>query len=142
LDSQIRVQGNPNETANSKLVSVAKSEGVRMARKSRLRQFEELVQIEQKRLGLLDWNIGCDYGSLLGCLADVETDVPNKLATITLNRKWCKEEDLRELAMHEVFHVLLAELTDAAEKYLSSDYLDGLEHGIIIRLISAYRVHE
>ena len=72
-------------------------------------------------------------------LAHCEYKTANLAATITLFADWSPEDivcdkNLKDTALHEVAHLVLAELTQAATEKSSKDVIYDREHEVIRRL--------
>lgn len=96
-------------------------------------------------LGLTDWKIYYTHELWSNdSYANCDLNIPARVATINLSTDWnegkkTKEElnyILKEIALHEVCHILLSDLCQLAlSKYIkSSDEIDSIEHVIIRRL--------
>jgi hypothetical protein len=100
--------------------------------------FFSRVAHHQVRLNLQDWrmeNSGRFAGK--GCLADVGVSKDDKLAVISIGRDWLSmpinEKTLNETALHEVLHVFLNALIDAAQSRDAS-LLSSEEHSVVVVL--------
>lgn len=109
--------------------------------------FRQQVRLLSKLLGLHDWDIvvekTLDRGS--GDQAACALNPVGRLATVTLNM-WNSDdastENVRKSAVHEILHVLLAELGWAYRSAIEGrdDYdqlinrYESFEHGVINRL--------
>jgi hypothetical protein len=74
-------------------------------------------------------------------MADIKIFVPDRLATWTIGASWggteVNDESLESTALHELLHVLLAELIETAETTgHTQDQVWAAEHRIINTLTS------
>lgn len=94
----------------------------------------------QAKLGLIDWNITCHHEELESALASTNANNENSQAGIALNTRWPAfnvptRELIEQVALHEVLHVLLADLSYLGTcRYVSRAELDTAEHRIVRRL--------
>ena len=89
-------------------------------------------------LNLRDWRIEVSNKSAAkGCMADVDVQPDDRLATIRIGKDWGPKEItdkvIRETACHEVLHIFLRPLIDAACSRDQSA-IDGIEHSTIVLL--------
>src|SRR5258706_6388707 len=102
--------------------------------------FSETVKDYQKKFGLLDWNIQLRHVSIGAVeLAQANSNCEGCVATVTLNKNWKEldpitDERIRRVALHEVIHVLLANLSYIAScRYITQSELDEAEHKVVRR---------
>ena len=100
--------------------------------------FYKRVSYHQVKLNLQDWRIENSGGTAgKGCLADVSVSPSDKLALISIGKDWgtfpITEKTLNETALHEVLHVFLRTLVDAAASRDES-LIDGAEHSVVVVL--------
>jgi hypothetical protein len=95
----------------------------------------------QERLGLTDWRITKSnkkpVGKVLCTMQD--WDIPQRQVSCRLSPNWFNQEPLdstiEKTAVHELLHVMLADLIEAARKPGATDEdLHAYEHAIINRL--------
>lgn len=102
--------------------------------------FSEMVRCYQQKLGLSDWDIQIRHESIGTQLAQTNSDCEGCVATIALNKAWkpldpIQDKRIKRLALHEVIHVLLADLYYIAScRYATQSELDIAEHKIVRRL--------
>ena len=101
--------------------------------------FVELCKYWQNCFGLHDFSINFvhekldedDYAATNACGKD-------RTAVIALNVKWIvpvKNEVIHRVALHEIMHVLLTDLTDAAEnRYTTEQQIITAEEAAVVRL--------
>jgi hypothetical protein len=89
-------------------------------------------------LNLRDWRIEVsDKPASKGAMADVTISAEDRMAVIRIGKDWgpkpITDLMLRETALHEVLHIFLRPLIDAA---ISRDQsaIDGIEHSTIVLL--------
>lgn len=96
------------------------------------------------RLRVVDWTIRkkvetrCDDDPTT--MADCAANWENRVAAITLYREWEAEptdEELYEIAFHEVLHIVTCLLTHLAEeRFVTQKQIDDAEHDIIRSVVS------
>lgn len=102
--------------------------------------FKDAVNRWQKELGLTDWNIQLRHEALESALATTYANNAGAVATIALNTSWNEldiptKERIERVALHEVIHVLLSDLSYLAEcRYTSKEEIDVAEHKTVRRL--------
>ena len=102
--------------------------------------FKDAVITWQKSLGLTDWTIYFNHDRLDGEFARTNWTAEDSIAVITLSTNWDKlrpktDDQIRQLALHELLHVLLAPFCAEAEnRYATQKQLNTVEHSIIRRL--------
>ena len=89
-------------------------------------------------LNLRDWRIEVGTKKAQkGAMADVQISSEDRLACIRIGKDWGPKEItdkmIRETACHEVLHVFLRPLIDAASSRDQSA-IDGIEHSTIVLL--------
>lgn len=104
------------------------------------RRFEKSCRAWQVTLGLTDWSITYRVGRCPGAWARIEYDVDARAALITANgdMKGLGERAPERIALHEMLHLLFADMLDVAGKR-GSDHVDTgrAEHALIERLLNA-----
>lgn len=101
--------------------------------------FKAAVAAAIERLGLTDWDVRLQHDDAPNALAVVRCDVANRMASVTLARDWGTDPITKEMlirtAVHEMLHVVLAELMDmGCSRGATKDAFDGAEHAVIRRL--------
>jgi len=90
-------------------------------------------------LGLQGWKIYHAVKKLSGVYATTHSDALAKVATLELNAQWedypnnpPSAANIRGLALHEMLHVFLADLTGLAHsRFLDAGEIDEAEHRIV-----------
>lgn len=86
----------------------------------------------QQTLNLMDWRVERGLGLAKGAMASVVISHPARLATYKTG-DWgaapTTTESISETALHEMLHVLLAELLSIAGK--SDELLESAEHRVV-----------
>lgn len=109
-------------------------------------RFEELARDYMAKLGVVDWDVGfTTMKDDSGDMACVEYMYSARAARIAIDTGFdADEDDVRVSALHEVLHLLFADLREAVEPYLPKDdealtrRLSSLEHSVINRIIRAW----
>jgi hypothetical protein len=101
-------------------------------------EFALYVAEFQDLLNLRDWRIEpSGKPASRGAMAQVVTSLDDRLAIWSLGRDWGQLEvtskTLRETALHEVLHVFLAPLIQAAASR-DEDATAGIEHSVVVIL--------
>ena len=97
-----------------------------------------------RRYGLSNWVVNYRHSELKeeGYIAATEWNSTSMEAYIRLNKSIDKEElvnneILREVAIHEVRHILLGQINDLLENYYADEFIDPMIHDLIQRLENA-----
>lgn len=109
-------------------------------------KFEELAREYMKTFGVTDWDIGFtttkDDSGDMACVAYMYSA---RAASLSIDVGFdADEEDVRVSALHEVLHLLFADMREAVAPYLPKDdealslRLKSLEHSVINRIIRAW----
>lgn len=91
----------------------------------------------QKKLGLTNWVIYFYHKKIEDSYANTAWHMSSAAATINLSTVWDEgrlysEKELDRLALHEVLHVLLAQLiAEAEDRFSNQTALNIAEHNII-----------
>lgn len=100
-------------------------------------EFKRLTALWIELLHLKEWRIKFTRKRPVANLADVEIFPSERLATISIGRDWGShppdENELEDTVIHELLHIKLYDLAEAAEK-ASPDSVLALEHAVIIPL--------
>lgn len=101
--------------------------------------FCENVKDWQSKLGLVDWDIQLRHGKTVDALATTNVNLTGRVATIVFATVWpndlITDERIKRVAVHEVLHVLLADIVIIGEsRYISDSEMEPAEHAVIRRL--------
>ena len=94
----------------------------------------------QVALGLTDYSINIVHEKSHNDYASCTPNVPGRVATINLATIWDGDKkvthaELDKTALHEVLHLLLAELSWLGEcRFLGPDDIEPAEHAVVRRL--------
>ncbi len=103
-------------------------------------RFGELLRAWQAKLGLQDWRIVLSPIPAKKSMAEMDKwDWPQRQVTCRVGLDWkstpVTEGTLEQTAVHELFHVLLYQLIEAARNPQTSDEdLRSIEHSIINKM--------
>lgn len=96
----------------------------------------------QKKFDLMGWNIAFQFKKLTESYAKASMDLEASNVTICLTTEWdetvikVSDYELKQIAKHEVLHVLLGRLECLAQyRYVMSRELDAAGHDIIQKLL-------
>lgn len=99
------------------------------------KQFDEFVRHWQQLLNLQDWRIERGIKPARGAMACVECDSPARLAIYRLGdfgAEAITPSSLSHTALHEVLHIFLYELIQAAQDQKATpEQLESAEHRVI-----------
>lgn len=100
--------------------------------------FELCVNQYAAILNLKNWRIEVsDKPAAKGCFSDVSVSLPDRAACIRIGKDWQTKEItnklIREIAVHEVLHVLLSEVISAASNR-DTAATEAAEHSVILTL--------
>lgn len=113
-------------------------------------EFAEHVKKWLERFGMVDWDLSVSWGpddevgkDSAACYYDIDA----RHAKITLNRDPSAsfKNELEVLALHEVLHLVLADLSEFASEYAPKNMAKDAttkEHAIIQRLINLIMSYE
>jgi len=104
------------------------------SREYRLGEFERYCKEWIWVFGIKDWTCSYRYGANVGCSAEVQYNTKSRQATLLIPKTRVKGEQLRLSALHEIWHLLMADLTTMAEGAVSGDRVLCEEHKIIARM--------
>ena len=102
--------------------------------------FVALCKFWQHHFGLFDFHIHYYYEKLddAGDMARARADAEDRTVAIGLNNKWLvpvTDEEIQRVALHEMMHVLLADLSEAAEqRTISERELKIANEAVVLRL--------
>ena len=99
-----------------------------------LKEFSETVDFWITGLSLTDWDIQVQMGKIEPN-ANVVLQQDGHKAYITLGVKREKGLSVKQLAIHEVLEILLADIADKIEEFYSKKHADDLVHKVINRLM-------
>ncbi len=90
--------------------------------------------------GLTDWNIYFSHQLLGDCLGSIVTNARTRMATIFLASDWedhvTTEKTIKEVAKHEVLHLLFADLrTCAFDRHATEGDIYKAEEAVVSRLM-------
>lgn len=93
----------------------------------------------QRELGLTDWHIYFKHVRLNNSFADCECSTSGRGAMIRFSTVWedrdINDKELRECALHEVMHIVTAEMMNEARARFADEYnLEAAEHSVVTRL--------
>lgn len=102
--------------------------------------FDAFIAKWQKKLNLCDWRIVRSKRKTSN-MSDIKPLVAHRLATYTLGADFggtsVNDHSLEQTAVHELLHVLLADLTEvAATPGYTNDQLMAAEHRVINTLLT------
>lgn len=108
-------------------------------KRKRLAAFKRHVEYWRDRLGISDFDIYVEQGTLDdGTLADVTRDVDSRSCVIRLHAPPDGDDDLdhlSSLARHEMIHVLLADLSALAHsREATHAEIERAEEALVVRL--------
>jgi hypothetical protein len=99
------------------------------------KEFDGFIQHWQRVLNLQDWRIERGIKPARGAMASVECDSPARLAIYRIGdfgAEAITESSLSHTALHEVLHIFLFELIQAAQDPKATpEQLDSAEHRVI-----------
>lgn len=102
--------------------------------------YQKLCLEWQKRLGLTNWALYFQRDDDRSSYGRTRWDIDGAVATITLSKEWddfrsINDSELNRLALHEMLHVLLAEIVHVAEsRYTNDGELSVVEHHVLRRI--------
>jgi hypothetical protein len=100
--------------------------------------FFKQIKHYQSLLNLNDWRIeNSGRAASRGCLADVGVSPEDQLAVVSVGNDWgampINDKTLRETAAHEVLHVFIRRLVDAAQSR-DPTAIATAEHSVVVVL--------
>lgn len=104
--------------------------------------FQKYAKKWQEKLGVSNWAVYFYHRSLEDAYASTAWQMSGAVATMTFCTNWdngreLNDAELERVALHEVLHLLMAELISQAEaRYTMADSIEIAEHSIIRRLES------
>ena len=116
---------------------------MRKVTKQEYERFTEQCDSWIEKFGLGDWEVIYELKELGGHMAETVPDKNTSQAFIRLNDTWqpsYKVGDIDTVALHEVCHVLLSDLTIPMYFHVNTDRLGETEHRVINRLIRAFNL--
>lgn len=102
--------------------------------------FKKHVEKWAPRLGLAGWHMAVDWATDtdVSALAYVRINAEARIATVYLCKDWTGSvytvKDLEEVAVHELLHIVLADLLAVAETSAPKSMyntIQGMEHNVI-----------
>lgn len=106
--------------------------------KAHFKLFRDECLYWQKRLGLVNYDIGFKLDALDDSKSEIHRDIVNKVAVVKLDSNW--EDDFAPLtndeiimtALHEILHLLLTELALLGRSRFCTDYdLEQAEESVV-----------
>jgi hypothetical protein len=95
--------------------------------------FEQSFRVAQEALGLSHYDVKFSTDPGAGNYASIEPDPASCTATCRVDLELCeREEQTAQVAVHEVLHLLLAELRHAAS--ISDETADWVEEQIVRKI--------
>lgn len=98
-------------------------------------KFAGYITTWQQKLNLLDWRVIKSSKRPKGVMAQVTVDTVAKMATYGIGPNFgvdtVDDYTLESTACHEMLHVLVVDLVEAAKANASADILMGMEHRIV-----------
>lgn len=104
-------------------------------------EFERQVTAWKRRLGLNDWRVHMSPKRAQACMAQVDAfDLSQRSVQCRLGLAWRKSDltpnGIERIAAHEMLHVLLYELIDAAKANSANGAtVESVEHRVINTLV-------
>lgn len=97
------------------------------------------IKYWRKRLGLEDWEVSVGIEAPDDCKADCEAEPPYKTALLRFDRKAIAPEELDAFVVHELLHLPVWALSDAAENLATGDdvkirWIRDREEGLVTYL--------
>lgn len=100
--------------------------------------FKKVFKEWQARLGLQEWTISFKKEEMDDAEACIDSDPESRTVLVTVNSKLFHvkdDSDIEETALHEVLHLLLADLSHAAvDRYTDRETLVRVEEALVNRL--------
>ena len=91
----------------------------------------------QRTLGLTEWEIKFYHKTVEETNAESRPNITSRQAYLTLSKLKEKEVDIEFLALHEMLHVMFANMTYYAREMIKEDIVGEEEHMIINKLTHA-----
>lgn len=87
------------------------------------------------RLGMQSWQVSFEHSEAPGCRGCFDAQLSSRQAVITLASDWEEDqvtlEKVRRTAFHEVFELLLGELSFLASARYADDVVDEATHRVV-----------
>lgn len=100
--------------------------------------FKKVFKEWQARLGLQEWTISFKKAEMDDAEACIDSNPESRTALVTINSRpfhLKDDSDIEETALHEVLHLLLADLSHAAvDRYTDRETLVRVEEALVNRL--------
>ena len=109
-------------------------------KKQDFKKFKKYCNYWIDKLGLTEWHFYFEFKETRkDKSASAISDITARVATITLNSKIdsTKDEDLNKIALEEIGHILLANISYYAGQYFKEDIVTEEEHVILNHLKKA-----
>ena len=96
-------------------------------------EFDRQVKVWQTKLNLQDWRIERASRPAVAAMATVKVNYGARLASYRTGPGWptATKQDIEATVVHELLHVLLAELTHLTASEASADVLESAEHRVV-----------
>lgn len=96
-------------------------------------EFDRLVKVWQQKLNLRDWRLERGMRPATGAMASVKPNFGARLVTYRTGPGWptATTADIEATVVHELLHVLLAELLHLTASEAAADVLESAEHRVV-----------
>lgn len=96
-------------------------------------EFDRLVKVWQKKLNLQDWRLERGIRPAVNAMASVKVNYGARLATYRTGPGWptATTADIEATVVHELTHVMLAELLHLTAASAAADVLESAEHRVV-----------
>ena len=96
-------------------------------------EFDRLIKVWQQKLNLQDWRIERGMRPAVGAMASVKHNYGARLATYRTGAGWptATTIDIEATVIHELLHVMLAELLHLTTAQAAADVLESAEHRVV-----------
>jgi len=96
-------------------------------------EFDRLIKVWQYKLNLQDWRIERGMRPAVGAMASVKHNYGARLATYRTGAGWptATTSDIEATVIHELLHVMLAELLHLTTAQAAADVLESAEHRVV-----------
>ena len=102
---------------------------------TQLETYQKYCIYWQSLFGMTDWTFTFESKPLGNLVAEVSYNTTSRLATLRISSRMKRTQDeIKFDALHEVMHVLLADLTSYGEAMFQGDVVIREEHRIIARI--------
>lgn len=104
--------------------------------------FKDTIRALLGKFGMNEWKVYYELKRMPDCSAQCSTDSVGMIVTFCLNTViFCEtQEDMKEICLHEVCHLLLAEIVDLVYKrFVTKDILVNADERITRRITNLFR---